>query len=246
VRFIRRIWWPGDQNEATNIWSLPPSTLERATSLEYHFSGDEALLNNRPLPYIRQGKVPPQQSGTWNHPGNIERRKNAPTLLSMAGGASGENSDEDQDPLQPGDWDKDGNKDVFVIDFKLCKKSFYAVMLCQDKDTQKKFIEVAKIMSVDKDNKTFEGRKLQCTKNAASAECLEKNAAWNEHGKKTETCEGSCVIVYLPKLNRGGKLPRAAINAITERGVFEELADGEDEPNNDNDNDDDNNDDDEN
>jgi hypothetical protein len=101
VRFIRRIWWPGDQNEATNIWSLPPSTLERATSLEYHFSGDKALLNNRPLPYIRQGKVPPQQSGTWNHPGNVERRKKDPLLLSLAGGADGKNSG-DPRPEQAG------------------------------------------------------------------------------------------------------------------------------------------------
>jgi len=241
VRFIRRIWWPGEQNEATSIWSLPPLTLERATSLQYHYSGDQALLDNRPLPYIRQGKVAPQQSGTWNHPGNIERRKNAPTLLSMVGGAGGENSDEE--PMQPGNWDKDGSKDVFVIDFKLCKKNSYAVMLCQDKDTQKTFIEVAKIMTVDKDNKTFDGKKLQCTKDATTAECLEKNAAWNEHGKKnTETCEGSCVIVYLKKLNKGCKLPQAAINAIKERGVFEEV--GEDEPDDDNDNDDDDDDDD--
>jgi hypothetical protein len=240
VRFIRRIWWPGENNEATSIWSLPPSTLARATSLEYHFSGDQALLDSRPLPYIRQGKVPPQQSGTWNHPGNIERRKNAPTLLSMSGGAGGDNSDEE--PMQPGDWDKDGSKDVFVIDFKLCVKNSFAVMLCQDKDTMKKFIEVAKIIKVDKDNKTFEGRKFRCTKDAATAECLERNAAWNEHSKKTETCEGSCVIVYLKSLNKGGKLPIAAINAITERGVFEEV--GEDEPDDDNENDDDDDDDD--
>ena len=246
VRFIRRVWWPGEQNEATSIWSLPPSTLARATSLEYHFSGDQALLESRPLPYIRQGRVPPQQSGTWDHPGNIERRKNAPTLLSMVGGASGENADED--PQQPGDWDKDGSKDIFVIDFKLCVKNHFAVMLCQDKDTLKQFIEVAKIITVDKDNKTFQGRKLQCTKDATSAQCLQKNAAWNEHGKNTETCEGSCVIVYLKKLNKAGKLPVAAINAITERGVFEEFADGEevgeDQPNDDNDNDDDDDDDD--
>ena len=106
-------------------------------------------------------------------------------------------------------------------------------------------LEVAKIMSVDKDDKTFEGRKLQCTKDATTAECLEKNAAWNEHGngkKNTETCEGSCVIVYLKNLNKGGKLPVAAINAITERGVFEKFADGE-EVGEDNDNDDDDDDD---
>ena len=164
----------------------------------------------------------------------------------MVGGASGENADED--PQQPGDWDKDGSKDIFVIDFKLCVKNHFAVMLCQDKDTLKQFIEVAKIITVDKDNKTFQGRKLQCTKDATSAQCLQKNAAWNEHGKNTETCEGSCVIVYLKKLNKGGKLSVAAINAITERGVFEEFADGEEvgggQPNDDNDNDDDDDDDD--
>ena len=50
--------------------------------------------------------------------------------------------------------------------------------------------------------------------------------------------------MYLKTLNKGGKLPQAAINAIKERGVFEEV--GEDEPNDDNDNDDDDDDDDEN
>jgi hypothetical protein len=247
VRFIRRIWWPGDQNEATNIWSLPPSTLERATSLEYHFSGDEALLNNRPLPYIRQGKVPPQQSGTWNHPGNVERRKKDPLLLSLAGGADGKNSG-DPRPEQAGNWDKDGSKDVFVVDFKLCKKNFIAVMLCQDKNTKKNFIEVAKIMSVDKDNKTFEGKKLRCTKDANSDECLKKNAAWNEHGKKIDTCQGFSVIMYVPKLNKGKQLPAVAINAIMERAVFEELGDGgervEDNDDKNDDSDDDNDDDD--
>jgi hypothetical protein len=48
--------------------------------------------------------------------------------------------------------------------------------------------------------------------------------------------------VYLKSLNKGGKLPIAAINAITERGVFEEV--GEDEPDDDNENDDDDDDDD--
>ena len=249
VRYIRRIWWPGEQNEATSIWSLPPSTLERATSLEYHFSGDQALLHNRPLPYIRQGKSAPQQSGTWNHPGNIERRNNAPLWLSTAGGADGENLDDGPRPEQAGTWDKDGSKDVFVVDFKLCKKNFFAVMLCQDKNTKKNFIEVAKIMSVDKDNKTFEGKKLRCTKDANSDECLHKNASWNEHSKKIDTCRGFSVIMYVPKLNVGNKLPAVAIYAIRERAVFEELGDGmelgegkrndDDDDDNDDDNDDD-------
>jgi hypothetical protein len=54
--------------------------------------------------------------------------------------------------------------------------------------------------------------------------------------------------MYVPKLNKGNKLPAVAINAIMERAVFEELGDGgervEDNDDKNDDSDDDNDDDD--
>jgi hypothetical protein len=176
VRFLRRVWWPGDLDDATDIWSLPSATMEQATSLRYHFSGDKALVEGRPLPYynVRQVGTPAHKSGVYNHPNNTARRANGPVLLSMAGSAGG-NDDEDQDPIpeQSGEWDKDEGEDVYVVDFdRNCKKNYYAVMLCKDKTTNKPFIEVAKVLVVDKKNKTFTGTKHACTKDPNSNELM--------------------------------------------------------------------------
>jgi hypothetical protein len=118
--------------------------------------------------------TPAHKSGVYNHPNNIARRANGPVLLSMAGSAGG-NDDEDQDPIpeQSGEWDKDEGEDVYVVDFdRNCKKNYYAVMLCKDKTTNKPFIEVAKVLVVDKKNKTFTGTKHACTKDPNSNELM--------------------------------------------------------------------------
>jgi hypothetical protein len=223
VRFIRQVWWPGDTSDATSIWGLPSSTKVQATSLEYHFSGDKALVENRPLPCVRQaGDGLAHKSAVYKHANNVAARlANNPILLSMAG-AGGEN----EDPVaeQSGEWEMENGTDVYVVDMKNCKRNSYAVLMCKDNQTRKPFIEVAKVVKADKKNSTFTGTKLACTKDPTTAECLEKNAMWNVHQKKVEEFNGGNVIMYLDKLNNGGKLPAKAICAIRDRGVFEEQA----------------------
>jgi hypothetical protein len=81
---------------------------------------------------------------------------------------------------------------------------------------------------VDKKNKTFTGTKHACTKDPNSNECLDRNAKWNPNAKDTHIFQGFAVIMYLKKLNSENRLPAMAIDAIRERGVFEEVDDSDD------------------
>jgi GNAT superfamily N-acetyltransferase len=230
VRFIRQVWWPGDNDgvPSSDIWGLPVSTKVQASTLEYHYSGDRELVDARPLPYVRQGTTA-VNSSVYSHPNNVLRRANAPTLLQGVR------------ETQSGEWDKDKGKDVYVVDFKHCKKDHFAVMMCKDKKTNKPFIEVAKITKVNKSSKTFQGTKYTCTKDPTTKECLSKGAKWNV-SKRSSDNEGFAVIVYIPKLNRGGGLPAPAIAAMRNRELFaEDSAEDEDEDEGDDEEDDEEN-----
>ena len=90
------------------------------------------------------------------------------------------------------------------------------------------YVWVAKVLVVDKKDKTFTGTKHACTKDPTTKECLDKNAKWNPNAKDIHTFQGFAVIMYLKKLNSENRLPAMAIDAIRERGVFEQEANADD------------------
>ena len=53
VRLLEKVWWLHPETESPTVWALPENTKEGATSLKYHFSGDKALVDSRPLAYMR-------------------------------------------------------------------------------------------------------------------------------------------------------------------------------------------------
>jgi hypothetical protein len=152
------------------------------------------------------------------HANNVQRRAKEPTVLVRAQ----ETRPGEPVPEQSGEWSKDKGRDVYVVDFKHCKKGHFAVMLFQDKKTTKHFIEVAKITKVNKSSKTFQGTKYTCTKDTTTKECLNSNAKWNVSKQSSDDFQGFAVIVYIPKLNRSGHLPAVAKSEIRTRAVFAE------------------------
>ena len=45
---------------------------------DYHYSGDVAIMEGRPLPYVRYGTVQANQSPVYNHPNNVAHREQNP------------------------------------------------------------------------------------------------------------------------------------------------------------------------
>ena len=82
VRLLERVWWPHPAETKPTIWALPENTKERATSLKYHFSGDKALVDGRPLAYVRYADQKVEEAPIYNHPNSEERRALEPVRLA--------------------------------------------------------------------------------------------------------------------------------------------------------------------
>ena len=92
-------------------------------------------------------------------------------------------------------------------------KFFIGVASCETGRTP--YIYVRKITKIDPETKTFSGIKFQCNHHPLLKQCLAKSARWTvilkgrNHDKEIENdIAHNTVMMYAPKLNRLGALPK--------------------------------------
>jgi hypothetical protein len=222
VRLLEKVWWPHPETESPTVWALPENTRELATSLKFHFSGDQALVDDRPLSYMRYADEKVQDAPIYNHPNNEKRREVEPVNLVSRNKSKSK-----------GRWvgEVEATR-TWVIDFKHCKVREFAVVHVTNKKTKVNSIELYKIKNKDEDNQTFQGSMYQCSAVQSTDKCL--TGIWHvltgKAGKKLETIQNTSVIDYFPKLigAKGTKLPKAPVNAVKERCIYkDEMSDEE-------------------
>jgi len=224
VRLLEKVWWPHPETESPTVWALPENTRELATSLKFHFSGDQALIDDRPLSYMRYVGEKVQDAPIYNHPNNEKRREVEPVNLVSRNKSSSK-----------GRWvgEVEATR-TWVIDFKHCKVREFAVVHVTNKKTKVNSIELYKIKNKNEDNQTFQGSMYQCSAVQSTDKCLTGiwHALTGKAGKKLETIQNTSVIDYFPKLigTKSTKLPKGPVNAVKERCIYkDEMSDVEPE-----------------
>jgi hypothetical protein len=190
-----------------------------ASTNVYHCCTDEALLHQRPLPKVRYQDEKANNCEVANHRNNIdggwqpeEKEEKEPSENKEGDGGN---------PDDPSDNDDEGQVMVerFEEDFSKCRRNMYCVGLAQASSGPSPYIFVGKITSVDKDARTFCMKELKCTKDPWKQECMA--APWHPGTDPVTTKPHYAVMAYLPKLNQGGKLTKAAKEAVEERRHIE-------------------------
>ena len=193
--------------------------------------------------YKENGRTPanPKQSAMWNHANNVAHR--AALELHQSGGvinaeqaadeapdedgewqdqddsesSAGDNSDSDDAPLVRKKKQKTARTFVVSMDHKYCDIGSFVVSLSQTTAVPPtQFIDVGKIVNVDKQGGKIEAIFTACTKHQAGKACLV--APWNPKAlRAVETIAASNVICYFKALTSHKKLPRCAVSAIEAR-----------------------------
>jgi len=206
VRLVEQVWWPHPVETAT-IWALPETTKERATSLQYHYSGDEGLIDGRSVAYMRYKGVRAEDAPTYQLEVNVQGRLVHPPKPRKTRGKKAN-----------GKWI--GND--FVMDFTLCKvKEFAVIEVAPKKKNGKPSIELYKIKKKNTDDKTFMGAMYASTKSQKTKECL--TGPWHpaEDTTPVEILNDN-VIDYFTSLICSKKLPAKAVKAIKERDIYKD------------------------
>ena len=222
VRLLNTVWWKNDEN---TVWALPETTHAAALSHQFHYSGDQALIDARPLPYVRYMGTKASDAPVYNHANNVARRANLPALLQPAADEPAADA--------PGDWEGDGADASWVVNMKKCQKGSFAVIQVlrmenenEDEDddnggNERNSIELYKIVAVDTVLQTFEGVMWECSRTQLTDACL--GGTWHTNTtNKGVTLKAKNVIDYFKVMigNRKNKLPTSAVKAIQERGVY--------------------------
>jgi hypothetical protein len=210
VRLVEQIWWPHPVETAT-IWALPETTKERATSLQYHYSGDEGLIDGRSVAYMRYKGVRAEDAPTYQLDVNVQGRLVHPPKASTK-----------KKKKDNGQWCGES----YVMDFTLCKvKEFAVIEVASTKKRGKPSIELYKIKKKDAENKTFMGVMYSSTKTQKTIACL--TGQWHAAEDSTEVeILNDNVIDYFnclvggKKNAAGTKLPSKAVKAVKERGIY--------------------------
>jgi hypothetical protein len=102
-----------------------------------------------------------------------------------------------------------------------CKKDHFCIGLATSITPQESpYVYVGKIMAVDVQEKTFKMKPYQCTVDPWTPECLDVAVSWHHHGRAVPiTHPHHSVMQYVKKLNKGNKLPKAALDACKLRSI---------------------------
>ena len=236
VRFIKDVLF-ATEGKPPSLWGLPADVPE-ATSLKYHISSDDVLIETRPLPNIRYThkengttRAKATESDMYDHPNNVAERAALKLHLDQVSAATDASSlplplsdGDDDEESEVGDWEgKDPEDDAdhtFVVSMQKCVASHFVVLLSEDVNTRKKFIEVGKIKTVNKTNKTFTATWTQCTKDPFDEECISAGLWHTKPGAQPVICKAKSVVCYFTKMPANRKLPPAVRRAITKRKIW--------------------------
>jgi hypothetical protein len=209
LRIISEYWDQSLPQNRAALWSLPicpNGSHEVARQNQFHYSADEALLQNRPLPRVRYVDERAHNCEVARHRNNIDGgwRQEEPPVVN--------------NEQEAGNGNGDANRMVerFEEDFKLCKPHTYCLGLAEAEEGPTPYLFVGKITSVDKETRLFKMKHLRCTKDPWEKESL--TAGWNTVPRQVELeMPHYAVICYIPTLNKSGKLPKAAKDAVALR-----------------------------
>ena len=221
VRLLERVWWPHPAGTQPTIWALPVATKELATSNQFHYSLDQTRLEGRPIAYVRPERTKIVDAPNYMHPNNVARRENEPIGLAKQKRAPKKD--------KRGKW----HGKQYILDFKGCKKGWFAVVKVTNDDTQNESIEVYKIKSVDKDNEEFSGVMYHSTGDQQTDGCL--NAPWHPPKGRApikEALDNDTVLNYFEKLTKKNILPAKAVTDIKENGIYNPLESGSEDDQN--------------
>jgi hypothetical protein len=221
VRLVEQVWWPHPEETQPTIWALPVATKELATSNQFHFSRDKARLEGMPIAYVRLEGTQIVDAPNYMHPHNVARRENEPIGLAKKRAPKKD---------KRGRW----HDTQYILDFKGCKKGWFAAVKVTNEKTQKFSIEVYKIKRVDNDNEEFDGVMYLSTGDQLTDECLQ--AQWHAPKKAPikQAIDNDTVLNYFEKLTKKCALPAKTVTDIEENGIYKPLEsgssdDGEDE-----------------
>jgi hypothetical protein len=213
VRIINEYWDSKLPQDRATLWSLPicPNNSHlAATQNIFHFSADQALLQNRPLPRVRYLDEKAHNCEVAHHQNNIDggwRREEGPAEHKMGEEAPSEAKQRDE-----GDAGRAAGvpeEEWFEEDFKHCKPHMYCVGIGRAKQGEgpTPYIFVGIIKSVARRGRTFQVKRLKCTKDPWLKACLD--AKWYIDSRAPVTkCEHYAVMAYFPKLTQSEKLPQ--------------------------------------
>ena len=118
VRFIDKLW-DLKHDYRPGVFGLPFGPEDkhvRSTSNAYNPIHDAARMEERPLPYVRYQGQPRHQSGVYEHPSNVLRRKGKDSVEA-------EVDDGRSEEQEAGDWHGEGEDAYFEVDFGQCAQN---------------------------------------------------------------------------------------------------------------------------
>ncbi|MCP4465949.1 MAG: hypothetical protein GY813_04250, partial [Halieaceae bacterium] len=234
LRMIRP-WSTWVSGSAGSMWNLPEDEAGghvRARSNPHHVSFDSAIMASARLPAIRYEGQRAGGCAVAQHPNNAPAPgETAGAPAAAAGSSSGASG------RQPaGQWNQEGDRHYYELDFSQCKPGMFFVAVCSY-DGLGQGIAVGQVKSVDSTDKSFKAAEYCTAKEVVSADCV--TAKWFKPAQRKKrrtsnrqsagggdadpgvlsTFASWAVVAYFQKLNKGGKLPKAAVDAVTERGI---------------------------
>jgi hypothetical protein len=218
LRIIDEYWDSTLPQDRAALWSLPicPNNSHlAATQNIFHFSADQALLKNRPLPRVRYLDEQAHNCEVAHHENNIDggwRREDGQAENKEREEAPSEaKENKERDEGDAGHVAGVAEKEWFEEDFKGCKPKTYCVGIgrADPGEGPTPYIFVGIITAVAKKARTFQVKRLKCTKDPWTKECLK--AEWYSDARAAVMkCEHYAVMAYFTKLTAKGRLPETA------------------------------------
>jgi hypothetical protein len=207
VRLMESLFGSGDTRQS--VWKLPEGSGKlAATTNTFHYSADAALVEKQALPCMGYLDVAPHKRPVNLHPNNRDAGKRRKKGKDRKHGTWVQERD--------GQWH-------FELDFSACSKNRFYVGLARDEALDCEYITVGKITAVNAGAETFTRTDLKCTKDPWSQDALV--GAWNASNSKAsssaaeEDVHHDTVILYFANMNKNGKLPKGACDAVNERAI---------------------------
>jgi len=231
VRMIDTFWDSSLPKTRTTLWKLPFSEdgcHKDATENAYHNSGDQSLLDSRPLPRFRYEDEKKSECEVAHHPNVGGQGWVQDEEEDEGDGGEGESEEEKEvdgeenvEGREAAEQDAQPQRDTvwrFEEDFKECKKGSFCVGLAETKEGPSPYIFVGKIKSFDKDTKELTLKPYKCNVDPWSKNCIDK--MWNRPpNPKDEKRPHYAVISYVPRLLDRGNLPKKAKDNVAKRNI---------------------------
>ena len=104
--------------------------------------------------------------------------------------------------------------EYFELYFSLCRVGVFAILSGQDEDGES-YVLLGKVVKVNTATKRFDAKMYSCTSDTTMQKCL--TSEWHvSRNASVEEQDNWSVISYFPRLNTGGKLPKAVKDTTTE------------------------------